>query len=180
MRDFMDKTVVEGIREGDATAFKILFDTYYVSLCEYAISFVKLAPVAEDLVQDVFANIWNMRKNWTPNHTLKSYLFRAVRNQALNYLKHDRLEKKWAEHVRQNGQEDLIFDPESNDHSDLQKIIYLAIDDLPPRRRTVFVLSRFYKLTYLEIADTLDISVKTVEKHMRIALMQLYEEVFGE
>ncbi|HKI45995.1 MAG TPA: RNA polymerase sigma-70 factor [Balneolales bacterium] len=176
----MDKTVVEGIQEGDATAFKLLFDTYYASLCEYAVSFVRLTPVAEDLVQDVFANIWNMRENWSPNHTIKSYLFRAVRNQALNYIKHDKLEKSWAEQVRQNSDQDLVFDPEVSDHSDLEKTIYQAIDDLPPRRCAVFVLSRFYHLTYVEIADALDISVKTVEKHIRIALMQLYEEIFGD
>ncbi len=180
MPDFMEKTVVEGIQEGDATAFKLLFDTYYVSLCEYAVSFVKIAPVAEDLVQDVFANIWNLRENWAPNHTVKSYLFRAVRNQALNYIKHDKLEKNWAEQVRQNSTRELVFDPEISDNSDLEKAIYQAIDDLPPRRGTVFVLSRFYQLTYMEIADALDISVKTVEKHIRIALMQLYEEIFGD
>lgn len=179
MQDIMDKTVVEGIQNGDTTAFKILFNTYYVSLCEYAVSMVRHTQVAEDLVQEVFANIWNMRGNWVPNHTVKSYLFRAVRNQALNYLKHDKLEKNWAEQVRHNGQKDYVFDPESQEDSDLEKAIYRAIDNLPPKRRIVFVLSRFYELTYLEIADTLDISVKTVEKHIRITLRQLYDEVYG-
>jgi len=179
MQDFIDEIVVDGIRNGDTTAFKLLFDTYYTNLCDYALSIVRHAQVAEDLVQEVYANIWNMRADWTPNHTVKSYLFRAVRNQALNYLKHDKLEKKWAERVQQNGQADHIFDPEKYDNSEIEKAIYNAIDDLPPKRRIVFVLSRFYQLTYLEIANTLDISVKTVEKHIRIALRQLYEEIYG-
>ncbi len=180
MQDFIDKTVVDGIRKGDATAFKLLFETYYISLCEYAVSIVRHAQVAEDLVQEVYANIWNMKESWTPNHTVKSYLFRAVRNQALNYLKHDKLEKKWVEQVQRNGQAVQVFDPEEHNHSDIEKAIYNAIDDLPPKRRIVFVLSRFYQLTYLEIASTLDISVKTVEKHIRLALRELYETIYGE
>jgi len=178
MEHIIENIDIKAIQKGDTIAFKLLFDRYYINLCEYVFTIVKNNHAAEDIVEDVFVAIWLSRENWAPNQSVKSYIFRAAHNKAMNYLKHNKIEKKWEQYVKQRDAVNTYTEKSNHDYSELEKTIYREIEKLPPKRRNVFVLSRFYQLTNKEIAKILDVSVKTVEKHISIALKQLYEKLY--
>ncbi|MDP2883691.1 MAG: RNA polymerase sigma-70 factor [Ignavibacteria bacterium] len=168
--DTMDSGLVERIRAGDEVAFELLFRSYYPLLCRFTFRLIRDSSDGEQLVQDVFLNIWQMREGWSPRSTVRSYLYRAAKNQALNYLKHrrlvgsvDELEVQTAEIARASLQEDY-------ERKELMVAVQQAIELLPPRCKLVFALHRQDGLTYSEIADVLDISVKTVETQIGRAL----------
>lgn len=165
-----DSRLVERIRAGDEVAFELLFRSYYPRLCRFTLRLIRDFSDAEQLVQDVFLNVWQMRESWSPRGTIRSYLYRAAKNQALNYLKHRRVvgsveefEEQSAEIARASLQEDY-------ERKELMVAVQQAIELLPPRCKLVFALHRQDGLTYSEIADVLDISVKTVETQIGRAL----------
>jgi RNA polymerase sigma-70 factor (ECF subfamily) len=165
----------ERIRHGDKAAFEALFRAHYEALCRFATRYVDSVEAAEDLVQEVFFDLWKRRHAWRPEAGPRAFLYGAVRNQG---LKHQR----WLR-VREGVQgHDALADvagPQDpartlQDRESLRTARQL-IRELPPRRRSVFLLSRRHGLTYDEIATALDISVKTVETHMGRALKTLRE-----
>lgn len=167
---------VKRIRRGDRTAFEALFRAHYEALCRFAIRYVDSIEVAEDLVQDVFFDLWKRRRAWQPEQSARAFLYGAVRNQGLKH-------RRWAD-VRENvqGHEALADvagpqDPARTvaDRESLE-VARKAISELPPRRRIVFLLSRRHGLTYAEIATALNISVKTVETQMGRALKALRDQ----
>jgi RNA polymerase sigma-70 factor (ECF subfamily) len=167
---------VERIRQGDQEAFEALFRKHYEALCRFALRYVESVETAEDLVQDVFFDLWKRRHAWHPERSPRAFLYGAVRNQG---LKHQR----WAD-VREDvqGHEALAVvagpqDPARTveDRESLE-VARKVIRALPPRRRSVFLLSRRHGLTYAEIATALDISVKTVETQMGRALKALRDQ----
>lgn len=129
------------------------------------------APAAEELVQDVFVKVWEKRSELTLDESLKSYLFTAVRNRAFNYLR-DQARKGQTDELNENiDLEAPQGDPLEFD--DLQTLIKEGIDSLPPKCRAIFLLSREAEMSYKEIAAELDVSIKTVEGQMGIALRKL-------
>nr|WP_199077700.1 RNA polymerase sigma-70 factor [Pedobacter sp. ASV19] len=149
---------------------QIYLDNFY-GLQAYAFSFVKEDVLAEDMVHNVFLKLMEKPFKLQQNSSLKSYLYRAVHNECINFLDRQK--------VRRLHQEQAVPDdvqPESGDTVDqkeLKQLIFKAINSLPEQCRTVFQLSRFEELKYAEIAMELGISVKTVEKHMIKALKRL-------
>jgi RNA polymerase sigma-70 factor (ECF subfamily) len=136
--------------------------------------FVHSPDVAEELVQDIFLKIWTKREQLTDIDALKTYLFRAARNQALNYLRRGKLERRWAEAQALEGEPATTYAADDDaSGQELTEAVRAAIDRLPPRCREVFLLSRDGGLTYAEIARTLGISVKTVETQMGRGLKAL-------
>lgn len=167
-----DLAIVEQIKRGNENAFESLFKTYYTDLVGFGIKLVNSQPVAEELVQDVFVKLWELRTSLVLRYTLRSYLYAAVRNQALNYLKRHNPEEPWREeldsikHSHENPTDALHA-------KDLGVAIEQAIQTLPERRRLVFILHREEHLTYPEIATMLGISINTVETQMVRALKSL-------
>lgn len=147
-----------------------MFLTYYTPLCKFVRHYVKVTEVAEELVQDVFTRVWEIRCGWNPHNAMKSYLYKAARNRALDYLKHRKVREKY------EGEEvDLIAFPARSLDDELELKDFLsaaqeAIEQLPERCRLVYLLHHQDEFTYSEIAALLDISVKTVETHMVRAL----------
>lgn len=171
-----EKEWVRKVREeGDRPSFKRIFHTYYRRLHGFAYSFVKQRQEAEDIVQTVFLNIWDQRENWNPPGSVKHYLFAAVRNEALNTLRHQRVVEKTEDEVAQIFRElkNRSVLEESDELKELKKDIQCGIEQLPPRCRQIFVLNRRSGLTYSEIAYFLDISVNTVGTQMGRALESL-------
>ncbi len=169
-----DFKIVAGIKNGDKTTFSFLFDLYYNKLCFYATSILHDSDAAEDLVQDLFAEIWVDRKKLDIKSSFSAYLFRSVYNSCLDYLKHLK--------VKDRHQKDVSFQiPSSfNDslvHSELLEKMESSIEQLPDQCKKIFKLSRFENLKYREIAEMLQISENTVDTQIRRALSKLKNDL---
>ncbi|UCH10721.1 MAG: RNA polymerase sigma-70 factor [Fidelibacterota bacterium] len=162
----------ERIRAGDARAFEQLFFAYCQSLTSFALRFVQDQDLAEDVVQDVFLRVWTQRSQLDPDRNIKTYLYTATRNQALNVLRHSRVKRQSTEELARLDSK--VTTPENQlEQQQVSREVHRAISQLPDRCRTIFTMSRFDRLTYAEIAEILHISVKTVETQMGRALKAL-------
>lgn len=173
-----ERVLVERLRNKDKRAFELVFNNHYGLLRSYALRFIDEVEEAEEIVQDVFVKFWEKCESLTPDSSVKSYLYRAVHNASLNYLKHQKVRDAYRQHVirfmEETAPEDNI--PES-EQVEMQHRIGREIDNLPPRCAEIFRLSRFDGLKYKEIAEYLDISIKTVEVQMGKALKILRENL---
>ncbi len=171
-----DRELYLKLREGDEKAFQILFRKYYQAMCHFANQFLTDREVAEEIVQEMFVKIWEKRQVLNIESSVKHYLFRSVRNHCLNQIQHEKIKKQYAQKVKESA----ILEVNPDDYFleiDLVKRIEKSINSLPPKRREIFRLSREQGMKYKEIAETLDISVKTVEAQMGLALKYLRDEL---
>ncbi|HKJ41072.1 MAG TPA: RNA polymerase sigma-70 factor [Sunxiuqinia sp.] len=171
-----EKELFNQLKQGDKIAFETIFNTYYASLCHYANRMLDDDEKAEEIVQDLFVNLWSKRKSLNVESSLKYYLFRSVRNLCLNQIQHFKIREKYAKNVTEN-QDLTIQDDDYFIEVDLAKKIAESINSLPEKRRQIFKLSREEGLKYKEIAEKLNLSVKTVEAQMGLALKQLREKL---
>lgn len=165
-----DIKVFSEIQSGQTPAFEMLFKTYYQPLCRYANSYLKDSDEAEELVQATFIGFWEKRNTISIDSSIKSYLYRAVRNSCLNELKHEQVKQKYFTHETAKGEKLSEAADHLAIHAELEDKIRAAIQTLPEQCRLIFTMSRFEELKYQEIADQLNLSVKTVENQMGKAL----------
>src|SRR5688500_14745305 len=155
------------IRAGDARALEVLFREHYASLCDFARRYVGEASAAEDLVQDLFADIWARRAQWTLRESVRAYLFSAVRNRALNLRKRQTVERDWERDETGSEIPTLHHAPESTlarlEREELSARVSAAVESLPDRCRLVMHLRWRERLPHAEIAAVMGISVKGVE-----------------
>jgi len=156
--------------------FEAIFTQHYAHLCAYAFNFLKDQDAAEEVVQEVLFKLWTERDKLTISSSLKSYLFRAVRNTALNQLKHINIQEEYKKYNKDSRGAELSVEDQVM-ASELEVKIRQAIDQLPIERKKIFLLSRYEDLKYKEIAKKLNISVSTVENQMVKALRFLREEL---
>ncbi|HLR24636.1 MAG TPA: RNA polymerase sigma-70 factor [Fodinibius sp.] len=169
---------VRRIQNGDGKAFEKLFFTYYQRLCGFAVKIVKSPDLARDCVQEVFLKIWRNRDQWEINHSLSTYLYQSVRNQALNILekqknKREYTQKYYEQDFHKGRDEDRLSDQQRS----RVKAVWEAAETMPGRRKMVFELHRRHGLSYKEIACVMDISRKTVENHMGMALQDIRDKL---
>ncbi len=163
-------TIQHRTRKDDISAFEILFKKYYAGLVNYAYSFTKDIDAAEEIVQEFFYNYWKNRKDINIKFSVKSYLYRAIRNNSLKYIEALGVRKRYADRVL-NASKDLRgYESTEIELAELNDMIEDALNELPERCGQIFRLSRFEGLKYEEIADQLSVSVKTVEANMSKAL----------
>lgn len=165
--------ILERLRSGDEAAFEGVFRELFQPLVHYAMRFLEESEASEEVVQDAFFAVWEKRETLDIHTSLKSYLYRSVHNKCLNLIKHISIRedyKAWNEVERE--EQEAHFEGEMG-KSELEQRIQTAIEALPPERQKVFRMSRFEGLKYQEIADQLNISVKTVENQMGKALKAL-------
>ena len=162
---------IENIKSKNIVQYKQMFKKYYKQLVYFSYRYVKDVQVAEDIVQDVFVNIWNKCDKLDFTLNFKSYLYSAVRNHSLMHInktnKVELVDLKYVVEKSDNNPDVLI------ENKELEKSLMKIISELPSKRREVFLLSRFDKLTYAEIAATLNISIKTVETQMSRSLKHI-------
>jgi RNA polymerase sigma-70 factor (ECF subfamily) len=171
-----DKELYFKLRDGDERAFQFLFRKYYPAMCSFARQILNDSELAEEIVQDMFVKIWEKRETLNIETSVKHYFFRSVRNHCLNQLQHEKIKKQYASKVMESAQQEI--DPgQYYVEVDLIQRIERSIDSLPPKRQEIFRLSREQGLKYKEIAETLNISVKTVEAQMGLALKYLRDEL---
>lgn len=176
MTDQSEQVWLGQMRTGDRGAMRHIFDDQYVNVCRAIFRFVQDPGLTEDLAQDVFVRFWEKRDAIQVDTNLGAYLRRMAVNEALAYLrkKSRYLADELPLHLP--GQQAAAAD-EPLATTELAERITEAINALPPRCRVVFQLSRFEEKSYQEIADTLDISIKTVENQMGKALRLLREKL---
>ncbi|KAA2239818.1 RNA polymerase sigma-70 factor [Chitinophaga agrisoli] len=160
------------VYNGDTQAFKELYDCFCASLLQLAMAMVHNREMAEEIVADVFIAVWNKRKSLPQVTNLKWYLYAATRNIALNYL------RKYAHKKTLQLDESYLPDYEINPEAQLisnemVRHINKAIGELPPQCRLIFKLVKEDGLKYREVAVLLNISIKTVENQVGIALKKL-------
>jgi RNA polymerase sigma-70 factor (ECF subfamily) len=172
-----ENEIVEKIRGGDKPAFENIFRMHYSHLCSYANKFVMDMDASEEIVQELFFQLWQKKETIIITSSLKSYLFRAVHNSCLNYIKHKNIRLKYKEYITNEQKESWCEQSGDSEINQLQDKIRQAIDKLPPERKKVFLMSRFDELSYKEVAEKLNISIKTVENQIGKALKFLREEL---
>ncbi|KIO54490.1 RNA polymerase sigma factor [Flavobacterium hibernum] len=161
--DYNDNDIlIESLKNGDEKAYNYLIDTYHHKLCVYANSLVKNIYSAEDIVQNVFIKVWEQRTRLKTNHAIKSFLYKLVYNEFIDLYRKNQslfsLEKSYYDALNSIVLED--------DSESLQRVINVVdkeIQNLPPKCKEVFILSKKEGLTNIEIAEHLDVSIKTVE-----------------
>jgi RNA polymerase sigma-70 factor, ECF subfamily len=171
-----DQQLFQELKTGEERAFQLLFLKYYAVLCNYANQFLKDREAAEETVQDTFVRIWEKREKLNIEISVKHYLFRSIRNHCLNQIQHVKIRKKYADMVIEDNCQEIQID-NFYIETDLIQRIEKCIESLPPKRQEIFRLSREQGLKYKEIAETLNISVKTVEAQMGLALKYLRDEL---
>ncbi len=180
------KLLIVQIKKGDTNAFDRLFSSYYQPLLRFISSILWDIDAAEDILQDMFLNIWKTRERLDPTKNIESYLFRSAKNAALNYLRHKKVEKKYikpfslelftvSNNAVEKEETEATF-PSSEDqyiNDFLKTEIQKALQSLPERIRRAFYLSRYEELSHTQIAEIMEISPKTVNNHIVQALKQL-------
>lgn len=146
-------------------------------MVSYAFNFVKEQEGSEEIVQEVFFQLWINRKKTEIKTSISSYLYRAVRNRCINLIKHIEIRENYKQH---NSAEIDKLDKEYSDPvsvSELDKKIRKCIDNLPMQRKKIFLMSRYEEMTYSEIAEKMGLSKKTIENQMGKALQYLRTEL---
>ncbi|MEX0778798.1 MAG: RNA polymerase sigma-70 factor [Balneolales bacterium] len=171
---------LELIRKGDERAFERLFKQYYFPLTRFAWRLIDSKAIAEELVQDLFADIWEERETWSYAGELRLYLYRKVKQKCLNHFKHQKVRHKYDSQWMEQWETSFInFEEQENEQQVklLNEAINNAVEDLPPRSKMTFKLHKHDGLTYPEIAEVMDISLKTVESQMTRAMKILRDQL---
>lgn len=169
--------LAEALQQGNMSVFESIFRDYYERLCNYARTLVNDMDEAEEIVQGTFFNLWEKRATIEIRTAVKPYLYSAVYNSCMNHLSHQKVRKTHYDYQIHHADVTVDSGAQFAIANELEKEIDTAINELPTQCQTVFRLSRFEGLSYSEIAQHLDISVKTVENHMGKALKILRERL---
>lgn len=171
-----DSDLLERLRRDDRAAFDVIFRAWYSRLVSFADSILHDRAESEEVVQDVMLGLWRARHTLSAGSSPQAYLFRATRNRALNQIRHRKVQLKKA-HLLKTEDSVAEIGHATVAEGEIRQALEGALDELPPRCREVFELSRNQGLSYAEIAATLEISVKTVEAQMGKALRVLRERL---
>lgn len=166
-----DESLFFQLQEGREDAFKALFLKYYPALCAYARMFVE-PDDGQEIVSDVMVWLWENKEMYTFDLSLKSYLFKSVKNRCLTLIRHNEVRQRVEEAIFNNLQSQYD-DPDFYIVDELTKKIEEALANLPENVRETFEMNRFQNLTYNEIAERLGISPKTVDYRIQQALKLL-------
>lgn len=164
--------------------YKKLFHKYYPSLLFYATRILNDEVEAEDVVQNVFVELWKQKDSMEFGEQIQSFLYRAVYTRSLNAIKHRNVRRGYSNIMQEiNEKRTDFYHPDNNEiirkieDKELRKQIYDAIDELPDKCKKVFKLSYLHHLRNKEIADIMEISLRTVEAHMYKALKFLRDKL---
>lgn len=163
------------LQQGETEAYLVLYDRYHLLVYNWALPFVKVPHLAEDLVQEVFLKIWEIRARLNPQLSFPAFLYRIARNKAFSLLKKISTE----EHCRSEVMHQLGTTAESAENRVLwhqyQQLLSDAVHQLPMQRQKVFKLCRQEGKSYEEVAMALNISRNTVKEHMVLAVKDIRE-----
>ena len=167
-----EKQLFERLRNDDEAAFRVIYNNYSSRLYYFVLEFIPLKDAAENIVQDTFVTLWNRRKELKENTNLSSYLFTGAKNNALYRLRDKKYRQKLfsdaidASEMNLNTDALTSVDTSAFAFQEIEQIIQETLNSLPTQCRKVFELSRFREMKNREIAEELNISVRTVEGHI--------------
>lgn len=172
-----DIELITAIKQRNKRVFEVFYKKYYKQLFAIAHRYTGQAQTAEEIVHDVFITIWNKADQLNVQQSMKSYLFKAVVNSSLNFIKKE----------KSNAEKQLVYmkvqdegtDDDHDRHAEEELLNRLeeALKLLPEKCRQVMYLSRFGKLRQQEIADQMNISIKTVKNHLTYGFQKLREHL---
>lgn len=168
--------LINALKKGDESAYSFLVTFYHKKLCVYALSLTNDYDLAEDIVQNVFISVWKNRFKLKENFVVKSYLYKSVYNEFIDQYRKQKivltLEKKYIDALTY-----ILEDDDEKSLDRLLKIVKKEIEKLPPKCKQTFLLSKEEGLTNIEIAEHLDVSIKSVEAHITKAYAILRKSI---
>ena len=175
MENFDEVELLTRLKKGDKEAYLLLYDRYHLSIYNWALKLVKIPQLAEDIVQEVFLKIWQIKERLNPQQSFPAFIYRISRNKAFTILKKISTDEKLCSQVMTR----LAIYPESAENRVLWKqyeqLLINAVEQLPSQRQKVFKLCRHQGKTYEEVAEELGISRNTVKEHMVMAVKNIKE-----
>ncbi|RPH31903.1 MAG: RNA polymerase sigma-70 factor [Bacteroidales bacterium] len=167
-----DKIIIE-FQQGDKESYRLIFDSLYSTMCLFANKFIHDYDDAEDIVQEVFIELWHQRVKFESIYHIKSFLYLSIKNRCINYKKHLLSKEKHSKSIIDNN--DLYFEDYVLEAEVIQNLNN-AINNLPEQRKQVILLS-MQGLKNNEIAEDMRISIDTVKLHKKLAYKQLREKL---
>lgn len=174
---YNDELLIRKIILDDSKAFQLIYEKYSRSLISFAASYLPDISDAEEIIQSVFVELWENRAQLDPDRFAKNYLYKVTVNKVFNHLKRKVIERKYLQYVDAldmntfNEAERKIYDEELNE------ILNQLLEQLPEQQRKIFYLSRWDGLSHKEIAEQLQISVRTVENQIYRAVKYIRENI---
>lgn len=168
--------LIEMLREGDPLSFEILFQQYYARFYNFVHNLIKDSHNAEDIVQNVFMKVWINRKNLHPDQSIHNYIYVLTKHEVLNHIRDRKAYTQIERLVMSDQPSSLAVNDETFQIRDLDSRIRTFIASMPEQRRKVFMLSRYKGMGNKAIADMLGLSVRTVDRHINMALTSLKKE----
>lgn len=172
-----ESILIARLAKRNEAAFEQVFKTHFKNLHAYACSMLRDDMAAEEAVQNIFLKLWERSDSLSIAGSLAAYLYRAVHNECLNQLKHEKVKEAHALHVAYISPTHRDTPSRSLQAKELEQRIQKTLNELPEQCRTIFQMSRFEELRYREIADRLGLSIKTVEAQMGKALKIMREKL---
>lgn len=165
-----------------AQQFETIFNKYFPAVTSFVFMLLKSEEDAKDIAQDVFAKLWTQPEVWVGNTAIDNYIFAITKNSTFNFIKHKRIVQEYEEGVVKKSLIDELFNSEDPFdpiyYREALLLIKLVLERQPERRRAIFEMSRFEHMSNNEIAETLNISVRTVEHQIYRTLVELKKTIF--
>jgi len=166
---------IKWLKAGDESSFQKFFETHYKALVGFAFKYLEDIDESEEVVQESFTKLWEKRSSIELSGQLSGYMFSMVRNVCLNKFKHEEVARKYKAEILHTSNE---FEGEASSFDqEMHHRLHQLIDELPDQCQKIFQMSRFEDLKYAQIADKLDLSVKTVENQISKALKIIREDL---
>lgn len=167
-----------------AQQYETIFSEYYSVVKYFAQSLLKSEDDAEDIAQDVFTKLWTMPELWIDNEKVGTYIYTMTKNTAFNFIKHQKIKQDYQEQfIEQSLIEELFRVDDTLDalesiyYKEAMLVLRLALDRFPERQKEIFIMSRFKKMSHNEIAEKLQISIRTVENYIYRTLLELKKTI---
>lgn len=169
--------IVEQLKKGSKEAFRLLFDAYGSKIHAFALSFLKNEQEAEELLQDVFLKLWEIRANLDTSKNIKSFLFKICVNQMYDFIRHKNIEQAYRDYSLHNYPADEENTWDQVIYNDMLNNLEKLVAAMPEQRQRIFRLSKEEGLSNDEIATKLNLSKRTVENQLYRAISFLKERL---
>lgn len=179
LQSYTDLELIELMRNDDEAAFAEIYRRYSLMLISYSLKVIQVKEQTKDIVQEVFISIWKRRASLNLSGDLSHYLLKAVRNLSIRYIEKNITEKNFTKRLALFAQHLPSSPYTALEIQELEEKIEAAINNLPPKMKEIYYLSRYENLSYKEIANKLGIAETTVKKQVSNALHIIRNEING-